>query len=90
MAKSAKEQLVLLDQAALESEQGRKLIYTKIADLYPVPESPFFDRCVLFRDFDHLTSCGEKIVAEWIVANEMLNALSVKKADVPKGLEAGS
>lgn len=90
MAQSAKEQLVLLDQAALESAQGRNFIYAKFADLYPMPDSPFFDRCVLFRDSDHLTSCGEKIVAEWIAANETLNALSVKKADAPKGLEAGS
>ncbi|GAB2209147.1 hypothetical protein ROS1_59660 [Roseibium sp. ROS1] len=55
-----------------------------------MPESPFFDRCVLFRDSDHLTSCGEKIVAEWIAANETLNALSVKTAAAPKGFEAGS
>ncbi|MGX1500836.1 peptidoglycan/LPS O-acetylase OafA/YrhL [Labrenzia sp. MBR-25] len=90
MAQSAKEQLVLLDQAALESAQGRNFIYAKFADLYPMPDSPFFDRCVLFRDSDHLTSCGEKIVAEWIAATETLNALSVKKADAPMGLEAGS
>ncbi len=55
-----------------------------------MPESPFFDRCVLFRDSDHLTSRGEKIVVEWIAANETLNALSVKTAAAPKGFEAGS
>jgi peptidoglycan/LPS O-acetylase OafA/YrhL len=89
MAKSAKEKLALLDQAALESAQGRNFIYTKFADIYPMPESPFFANCIMFRDADHLSSCGEKIVAEWISANETLNALSVKKVDAPKGLEAG-
>ena len=54
-----------------------------------MPESPFFDRCVLFRDSDHLTSCGEEIVAEWIAANATLNAWSVKTAAARRGLKQG-
>lgn len=90
MAKSVQEDLAPLDKAVLESSQRRSFRYVKFSDLYPMPESPFFDQCVMFRDSDHLTSCGEKMVAEWIAANETLNALSVKNADATKGLEAGS
>jgi len=90
MAKPAQENLALLDRAALESAQGRNFLYVKFADLYPMPESPFFDRCVMFRDSDHFTSCGEKIIADWIAENETLNALSAKKAAPPTGLGAGS
>lgn len=82
MAKPPQVRLALLDRAALERAESRDFLYIEFADLFPIPESPFFDRCIMFRDSDHFSSCGEKIVADWIVENDTLEFLNHRKSVV--------
>ncbi|MCX2722744.1 acyltransferase family protein [Roseibium salinum] len=89
MAKNQQERLFVLDNHVLEVSKRRNFFYARFADLYPVPESPFFDDCTMYKDADHFSSCGEGMVAAWIAKNGTLKALDSNRSRTSVQLDAG-
>ena len=47
-----------------KKEQEKSYKYISFNDLYKITEQVIFDDCLIWRDADHFSTCGEKHIAQ--------------------------
>ncbi|WP_428648366.1 hypothetical protein, partial [Roseibium sp.] len=65
----------IIDARMISLSDDHDYSYFRFSSLYQMPDSPFFSHCTLFKDSDHLSSCGETMVAKWIAERDKISEM---------------
>ncbi|WP_428688217.1 acyltransferase family protein [Roseibium sp.] len=65
----------MIDARMISLSDDHDYSYFRFSSLYQMPDSPFFSHCTLFKDSDHLSSCGETMVAKWIAERDKISEM---------------